>query len=272
VDALVPADRDAPVEDFSALMAQSGVSNAILVPLDGHDDYVAEVVERYPERFVGIAVATGDEHGLTGDPVGALLRRRARFPFVALRTSWLGHPTEPIESSPMFPTLRRMASDGIALWSYIAPDQLSLLKELVERLPELPVVLNHLGFTPHDMRVDEAVRPRFDNALPSSLVDEICALASHPNVYLMLSGHYALSANEPPYRDLHAATRRLADAYGADRMMWGSDYPWIRDVPGYDETVNLVRTLLPDLDPASLDRVLGGTARSLFTFSASSPT
>ena len=266
VDALVPADRDAPVEDFATLMAESGVTRAVLVPLDGHDDYVADVVERYPHRFLGIAVATRDEHGLTGNPVEALLRRRARFPFVALRTMWLGPATRPIEVSPMFPTLQRMAEDGIALWSYLAPDQLPLLIQLVERLPTLTVVLNHLGFTPHDMAIDEAVRPRFDNALPPTLVDKICSLASQPNVYLMLSGHYALSVDEPPYRDLHIATRRLADAYGAARMMWGSDYPWIRDVPGYDQTLNLVRTLLPDFDEESVQRVLGGTARSLFTF------
>jgi predicted TIM-barrel fold metal-dependent hydrolase len=43
VDELVPADRDAPVEDLLGLMAGSGVDAAVLVPLDAHDDYVARV-------------------------------------------------------------------------------------------------------------------------------------------------------------------------------------------------------------------------------------
>ena len=272
VDALVPAERDAPLADLLSVMGAAGVSNAILIPLDDNDDYVAEVIASHAGQFVGVAVATEDEQGLTRrDPVESLRRRRSRYPFVALRTSWLGRPTEPIEASPMFPTLLRMAEDGIVLWSYLAPDQLPLLPKLVERLPELRVVLNHLGFTPHDMWVDGAVRPRFDHALQPELVQTICALGRHPNVYVLVSGHYALSITEPPYPDLHAPTRRIADAFGVDRLIWGSDYPWIRDVPGYDVTRDLVRTILHELDTKSLDRVLGGTARSLFSFS-SSPT
>lgn len=273
VDALVPAERDAPVEDLLKVMGAAAVSNVVLVPLDGNDHYVADVVARYPGRFVGIAVATEAEQGLTDrDPVDALLSRRARFPFVALRTSWLGHPGEPIQSSPMFPALQRMAEDGIALWSYVAPDQLSLLEALIQRLPELRVVLNHLGFTPHDMWVDDVARPRFDAALPPSLVDRICTLSGFPNVYLMVSGHYALSETDPPYQDLHHATRRLADAFGAERLLWGSDYPWIRNVPGYNATQDVVKTILPHFSDEALERVLGGTARSLFDFDPRSTT
>ena len=38
---------------------------------------------------------------------------------------------------------------------------------------------------------------------------------------------------EPPYRDLDEIVRALADAFGPQRMLWASDYPWTRDVPGY---------------------------------------
>ncbi len=270
VSELVPAERDAPVEDLLTVMAEAGVSNVVLVPLDGNDDYVASVVARYPGTFVGIAIATDLEHGLADrDPVQALLERHARYPFVALRTSWIGHPGEPIEASPMFSVLQYLADDGIPLWSYIAPDQLALLTEAIKRLPELRVVLNHLGFTPHDMSVDEAIRPRFDNALPASLVEHICALSQYPHVYLMVSGHYALSTVEVPYPDLFDATRKLAGAFGAERLLWGSDYPWTRDVPGYRATRDVVSAALPDLSADELTRVLGGTARSLFTFHSS---
>ena len=131
------------------------------------------------------------------------------------------------------------------------------------------MVLNHLGFTPRDMWIDAAIRPRFDHALPPELVATIGRLARFPNVYLMVSGHYALASTELPYPDLHSSTRRLADAFGVDRLIWGSDYPWIRDVPGYVVTRDVVRTILHDLDLESLERVLGGTARSLFSFSPS---
>jgi predicted TIM-barrel fold metal-dependent hydrolase len=66
VDQLAPAERDAPVEDLLELMARNGVDAAVLVPLDAHDDYVAQVLAEYPKTFAAIAVATSAELGVGG--------------------------------------------------------------------------------------------------------------------------------------------------------------------------------------------------------------
>jgi L-fuconolactonase len=271
-DELAPPDRDAPVDDLLARMDRAGVSAAVLVPLDGVDDYVAEVLDRCPDRFAAVAVATPAELGTGGvDPVAAYRNRRARWPFGALRSSWLGEPGRPVADSPALPVLRRMADEQLPLWSYLPPAQLRLLEELVDLLPELPVVLNHLGFCPHDMRVDEHRRPRFDDPFPEPLVQRLVRLADAPGVHVLVSGQYALSAGDPPYADLFPVVRRLATAYGADRLLWGSDHPWPSDVPGYDFLPGLVPAALPGLDDAALGRVLGGTARSLFPTLAAAP-
>jgi predicted TIM-barrel fold metal-dependent hydrolase len=272
VDDLAPADRDAPVEDLLARMADAGVAAAVLVPLDGHDDYVAEVLERHPGRFAAVAVATPAEHGTAGgDPVAALRSRRERWGFGALRTSWLGDPTRPMTDSPFLPVLRLLADEGLPLWSYLPPQQLPLLEQLVGVLPDLRVVLNHLGFCPHDMWLDEHRRPRFDQPFPEPLVERLERLADAEAVHVLVSGQYALSAEEPPYADLFPVTRRLARAYGADRLLWGSDHPWPSDVPGYRRLARLVPEVLPDLDPGALARVMGGTARALFPQLAVAP-
>jgi predicted TIM-barrel fold metal-dependent hydrolase len=265
VDALAPEDRDAPVEDLLARMALAGVANAVLVPLDGSDDYVVEVLERHPGRFAAVAVATAAELGTTGgDPVAALRARRDRWPFQALRTSWLGRPGQPVTDSPFWPVLRLLADEGLPLWSYLPPEQSAFLEELVGALPELRVVLNHLGFCPRDMQVDEHRRPRFLDPFPDPLVHRLERLADAPGVHVLVSGQYALSTDDPPYADLFPVTRRLAAAYGADRLLWGSDHPWPSDVPGYPSLPGLVAAALPDLDGAAHDRVMGGTARALF--------
>jgi L-fucono-1,5-lactonase len=128
----------------------------------------------------------------------------------------------------------------------------------------VPVVLNHLGFCPHDMWVDEHRRPRFDDPFPGPLVAVLERLADAPGVHVLLSGQYALSAEGPPYADLFPVIRRLAAVYGPERMLWGSDHPWPSEVPGYRELPGLVETALPTLGPADVARVLGGTARALF--------
>jgi L-fuconolactonase len=239
-DALVPAGREATVEQLIALMDAHGVDRAVLVPLDDRDEYVASVLG---PRFAAIAVGLHD-----------LPHRRERFAFDGVRT----------QSLEDHDALQWVADQGLVLWTYLTPDQLPHLLTLPERFPELPIVLNHLGFFPHDMQVDSHGRPRFEDPLPPERVDAVLSLARHKNVHVMLSGQYALSAEDPPYRDLDPVIRRLADAYGADRLLWASDHPWIDDVPGYATMLSLPDHHLPDASPAELAAIRGGTALRLF--------
>lgn len=265
VDELAPAEREAPAEDLLARMDAAGVAAAVLVPLDGCDDDVAAALAGHPGRFAAVAVATSAELGTADvDPVAAFRARRDRWGLGALRTSWLGNPGRPVADSPALPLLRLMAEEQLPLWSYLPPEQLPLLEQLVRLLPDLPVVLNHLGFCPHDMWVDAHRRPRFDDPFPEPLVQRLLRLGDAPRVHVLVSGQYALSTESPPYPDLFPVTRRLAAAYGAERLLWGSDHPWPSEVPGYDTLPGLVAAALPDLTEREATRVMGGTARALF--------
>lgn len=267
VDELAPADRDAPAEELLSLMAASGVENAVLVPLGTEDDAVADAMRAHPGRFVSVAVASEEVQGRAGhDPVGSLLRRLERMPFAALRTSWLGEPGRMAES-PMLQTLRFCAENNILIWSYLPPEQFAMLGEALRLVPELQVVLNHLGLAPRDMWVDEYVRPRFTDVYPREHGEAVCALAANERCFLMFSGQYAISAEPCPYPDLRDLGRMLVDAYGPERTLWGSDYPWIRAVPGYPALLDLVDDTL-SLSPAERDSVLGDTAHRLFSFAA----
>jgi len=266
VDALAPAEREAPVEDLLGRMAEAGVERAVLVPLATDDEAVAAALRDHPGRFAAVAAADaavqGREPGV--DPVTALERRREGFPFHGLRTQWLGEPGVPLAASPMLPALRHMAKTGLVLWTYLTRDQLGLLEELPATVPNLPVVLNHLGFCPHEMRVDRHGRPRFDDPFPPGSLDPVLRVADHPAARVMLSGQYALSAEEPPYRDLDPIVRALAGAFGPHRLLWASDYPWTRDVPGYGALLGLAEQALPGLSPEDLAAIRGGTALALF--------
>lgn len=265
VDELAPADRQAEVSEYLDLLGTNGITGAVLVPLDGDDTDVAAALADHPGRFAGVAVATADELGTGGvDPVAALRRRRERWDFDAVRLRWLGPTDRPLAESPAMPLLRHLADTGLIVWSYLPPDQLPLLVELPAVLPGLRIVLNHLGFGPRDMRVDEHGRPRFDDPFPASLVDTLERLADHAAVHVLVSGQYALSAEPPPYPDLDPVIRRLAAAFGPERLLWGSDHPWPSQEPGYDVLTSLVDAALPHLGPAQRERVLGGTAAELF--------
>ena len=115
-------------------------------------------------------------------------------------------------------------------------------------------------------------KPRWLFRLNPENLQTWLGLSEAGGVYLMVSGQYALSTQEPPYPDLFRVTRRFAEAYGPERLLWASDYPWTRDVPGYRAMPDLVPAALPDLDSENLARVLSGTARTLFPHLAGEPT
>jgi predicted TIM-barrel fold metal-dependent hydrolase len=268
VDALAPAGRTAPVEDLVATMDGAGVDRAVLVPLGPEDAYVAECRAADPGRFAMIGVA---DDAVTGrvpgtDPVRALRDRTDRTGLSGLRMNHLGDPAHPVTESPAWPALAHMAEHGLIVWAYLTPDQLPLLDQALTALPRLRVALNHLGFCPTgwDWVVDAHRRPHIPTELPPPTLPDVLALARHPGVRVHFSGQYAFSGAGYPYPDLDPLARALYDAFGADRLMWASDFPWIRDEPGYARLLDLPARQMPWLTAAERDAVLGGTALHLF--------
>lgn len=260
VDALAPADRAAPVELLVATMDEHGVDGAVLVPLGPERAYVGRCLERYPARFTAVCVA---DENLHADPARGL-RERTETGFRGVRMGWLGDPGRPLRESPVYPTLAAMTADGLVLWHYAPPEQLPLLREAVELLPDLVVCLNHLGFCPRRMEVDEHGRPRLRTALPPSTLPAVLELAAFPRVYVMLSGLYGWSQDDYPYRDLAGVVQALYAAFGADRLVWASDFPWILEHPGYGALLELPGIHLPELTATERDNVLGETAARIY--------
>lgn len=266
-EAMTPPEREETVEEFLAAMEDAGVDRAVVVPLSPHDRYLGEILQRYPGRFAGVGVF---DFGVD-DPVADLARRLDVVELQGMRLFGLdgGVGTDP-EALAVFPLLQAMRERDMKVWFYGPVDQLGLLDGCLDLLPGLKVVLNHLGFLPNmnaELRIDDDRRPQFDVTLPPvglSLVEDVAA--RHPSVYVHFSGHYAFSGQPHPYRDLQEVVDRVYRAFGADRMLMASDWPWIKDNPGYTEVLSVVDHLLPDISPRERDAIRGGTAMSLFRF------
>jgi predicted TIM-barrel fold metal-dependent hydrolase len=256
VDALAPPAREAPLEALERQMADAGVDGAVLVPLGPEDRYVAKCVASDPTRFAGIAVVGPDD----ADPA-RVARRLARGRFSGLRM--FGLPRDLAERSSQLGVLERLAADGNVLWLYPRAEHLPTADALAERLPDLPIVLNHTGFTQAGIGRDEHGRPRIDSPVPQPNEAQVLALSRHRNVSVILSGAYGFSHVEYPYADVAEVVRRVADAFGIERLAWASDFPWIVEHPGYRACLELVDHHLPGLSPAERSAVLGGNIRRI---------
>ncbi len=265
-DKMAPPERQESAERLLTAMDAAGVDRAVYCALSEHDHYLAEVLADHPGKFAGVAV-----HDFTDpDPLGTLLRR-CDDGVEGIRFYGLGgKPGADPESLDVFDVLSGMHVADLVAWFYGPAEQLALLDGCLRLLPGLKVVLNHLGFLPdmhQELRVDGYGRPHFDMALPPAGLEAVEALAAdHPSVYVHFSGHYAFSGAAYPYRDLQETTERIYAAFGAERMLMASDWPWIRDNPGYPETLGVVDQLLGGISAAERDMIRGGTAMSLFNF------
>jgi predicted TIM-barrel fold metal-dependent hydrolase len=233
VSPLFPAERSAPVEDLLATMQRHGVTGAVLVALSPHDEYVTECVHRYPETFRAILVDGPDP-----------IRRLEAAGAHGLRMFEL------VADPELFAWL---AAEDKKLWAYLEPADLRRLAAILESLPELTVVLNHLGFP-----FVEAP------SIPPPTWPAVSDLALFPNVHVMFSGQYAFSRSAYPYPDLIEYARIVYETYGAARMMWASDYPWPAVEPGYGRLLELVDRSLPGLTEVERADILGRTCARLF--------
>ena len=123
-------------------------------------------------------------------------------------------------------------------------DDLPLVASLCAMAPDVPIALDHCGFA--------------DLGGPA---DELFALARQPNLRLKVT-----TTLLEPVRDAGLDPRevveRLCDAFGVERLMWGSDYPQHHHEP-YPAIVELARHACSRLTPDEQARFLGGTALDL---------
>jgi L-fuconolactonase len=245
-----PAEAEATAEELLAEMSAAGVDRAVLVPVTHHDEYVADCVERFPDRFAAIGV-----QGPGPVDVEAYRRRREAAGLQGLRLFSL---------DDAFRLLEELARNGDKLWFYGGREQMVLLEQALDRLPELTVVLNHLGFWPTAFHADEHGRPRFDTTYTDENAEAVAALARFPRVHVLLTGMYAFASEPCPYGDLRPVTAALLETFGPRRLLLGSDFPWIRSEPGYRETIAAVDAHVAGLSDDDRVRVRGGNALELF--------
>jgi len=243
--------REAPcsAEELLAQMDAAGVARAILVqPLGAYsydNRYTADSALRHPGRFTSV----GCVDAIGPDPVGALrywVRERGMrgvrlFALSREGPSWLEDPHT-------FPLWDCAAELGARVVVTIFAHQIPALARVLRRFPETRVALDHCGFP-------QLGREPWPEAAP------LFALADFANLYLKVSTHVLdAAAREGDAKRFVAA---LARRFGAQRLLWGSDFCQTHDRP-YAALVALGREAFSGLSAAEQAQCLGLTAAALW--------
>jgi L-fuconolactonase len=230
-----------------AEMREAGVDRAVLVPpfFEGYrNDFAVACATEAPESFRVMArvdLRTGDPgpvRDLLRDPVVA----GVRLVFLPADAGRLDDP-----AAEWFWSFAEEEDVPVML---LASGQLDALGDLARARPGLRLAVDHLGLT--GQHTDAGIAPE---------IADLLALAQQGNVSVKATAVPCYSTEAYPYPALHPFLRQLHDAYGPERLFWGSDLSRLRG--SYPDLVRLFREDLDFLSPADVEAVMG---RSILTW------
>ena len=242
-----PADAEA----LLAEMDTAGVHGTIMV--QGHgaysydNSYCADARAAAPDRLASVSIID-----MTRPDRNELLTYWAQRGMGGTRLFHIPIPDEPwLDDEATLPFWHQIEALGVRANICIVRRDLPRVARLLEWAPPVPISLDHCGLI--ELPGLEATRAQ---------LEQVFALARFPNVHLKVSTNVfafgPLIGLTPP-----ALVRELADVFGADRLMWCSDWPQVHDRP-YSQLVREGVDAGAQLSDSERDSYLGGTALSIW--------
>ncbi|MER6988494.1 amidohydrolase family protein [Saccharopolyspora hirsuta] len=213
-------EYDAPLADYLAQLDDHDIARGVLVQpsfLGTDNSYVLECVAQQPDRLRAVVVL--DPAVLGVDELDRLHRAGVR----GIRLNLIGADVPAMAAWEPF--AERMAKLGVHLEIQACGPQWAQLAPTLRDWPG-QVVIDHVG-------------------LPQGPADPgrevVRELVGRANVWVKISGPY-----RSPNGLASAVAAELVAAVGAERLLWGSDWPWTRHERGrsFDELLSWGRALL----------------------------
>uniref|UniRef100_A0A0D9ZK20 Amidohydrolase-related domain-containing protein n=1 Tax=Oryza glumipatula TaxID=40148 RepID=A0A0D9ZK20_9ORYZ len=240
-------------------MDEAGVDGALIVqPINHMFDHslVTSVLKKYPSKFIGCCLANPADDGSGIKQLEHLIvqekYRAVRFnpnlwPSGQKMTNEVGRSLF-AKAGELGAPVGIMVMKGIS--TYIQE-----IEELCTDYPKTTVIFDHMAFCKPPMNIEE------EKAFTSFL-----ELSRFPQIYVKYSALFRISREAYPYEDTSQLLSRVISSYGANRIMWGSDFPFVVPECGYKgakEAISHVAGKIP-VSSSDLEWILGKTVTQLF--------
>ncbi|KAK3035850.1 hypothetical protein RJ639_032987 [Escallonia herrerae] len=232
-------------------MEEAGVYGALIVQPINHKfnhSLVTSVLKKYPSKFVGCCLANPAEDGSGVQQLEHLILkdgyRTVRFnpylwPSGQQMTNEIGKALFS-KAGELGVPVAFMCMKGLKL-------HLSEIEDLCSEFPSTIVLPSHFTL-PHSKSWPDFHRQ-------NSVL-----------VHVKFSALFRVSRTPYPYEDLSQLLSQIVSSYGANRVMWGSDFPYVVPECGYKEAkeaVSLLAHRVPLLS-SELEWIMGKTVMELF--------
>jgi L-fuconolactonase len=242
--------RFAPA-DLYPLLNENGVDGVVLVqaaPTAAETDYLLELSA---ESWILAVVGWID---LDSPDAAEEVARGLREPKLVGVRPMLQDLADPrwILDSRRESALLALEGGGVEFDALIRPPHLAVIDELAARHPELSIVIDH------------AAKPVVGKTIDGAWREAIRQVAVHPNVTCKLSGLMTELASGTEAAAIPFYVGELLDAFGAERLIWGSDWPVLTQAASYAQWLEISERSLAGLGRQAREQVLGGNAARVY--------
>lgn len=243
-------ERDATPETLLDLMKTNGVARTVIIQVIHYrydNRYLAAVLKKYPGTFQGVCRV---------DPLDAAapdhLAKLTAEGFRGVRLSPAGNAGGDWFRGPLMPPLWKRCEELKVPMTVLAPiGRMPEVALLLERLPDLTVVIDHMADCPIDQ--------------PAEL-EKLIALKRYPKLFVKISHTWSLSKQPYPWLDAQEYVKRLHQAFGPERLMWATDWPIIEGYSKYERALSVVQDEMKFLNEEDKGWMLSKTIERVWPF------
>jgi L-fuconolactonase len=236
----VPLGKDELLREMDA----AGVDRVIIVPPSwegDRNDLAIEAHLAYPHRFATM----GRLDPLDPASRGRIATWRGQPGMLGLRfTFHIPELVGLLTEGHMHWVWNEAEEAGVPIYVLVPHSLVDLIDDVAARHSGLRLVMDHLALNSKER--DAAAFADFDKLL---------AIARRPNVAAKASALPCYSTDIYPYRSLHAYIRQAYDAFGPQRLFWGTDLS--RSPIPYRQHVTLFTEELPWLTDVDKSWIMG---------------
>ena len=149
-----------------------------------------------------------------------------------------------IDDPALAPAVEVMIEHRLVFDALVLEPHLPALHAFASRYPGLPIVIDH------------GAKPRIASGHFTGWRHAMSRLAKLPHLYCKLSG-LLTEAGEQRQEALRPYIETILELFGAERVIWGSDWPVLNLAGSYSSWINQCRQIVPQADQ---DAVMGGNA------------
>lgn len=250
--ALAAIHRDFGPADLAPMLEVGRIDRTILVqaaPTEAETRYLLDLAARH----ASIAGVVGWADFDAADAPERITALAADPLLVGLRPMIHDIPDPDWMLAPsILPALGAMVTQGLVFDALLRPPHLSRLLVLADRMPDLAIVVDH------------AAKPLVRERIHEPWSSDLAALARRPNVMVKLSGLLTEAAAGDGMYHLYPFIRTVLEAFGPERVLFGSDWPVLELAGTYAEWLDIVERTIAGLSAEAQAAIMGGNAARIY--------